>query len=113
MPVRVAGTAEFTLLWNRGEVTEKANKGLRTCIGCGTQSSKTTLYRVVRQPSGSIAFDATGRMNGRGAYVCSRECFQKASQGKLQRALKCAVSTEETARIAEELDEALESAIAR
>jgi predicted RNA-binding protein YlxR (DUF448 family) len=27
--------------------------------------------RVVRTPSGEVAVDASGRMNGRGAYLCA------------------------------------------
>lgn len=94
-------------------MTEKANKGTRTCIGCGRQAEKSSLFRVVRTAEGSARFDATGRLAGRGAYVCSRECFAAASRGRLQRALKCAVSDEEAARIAEEMDQAFLGALAR
>ena len=40
--------------------------------------------------------DATGRKNGRGAYVCpNRECFQKAVKSRgLERAFKMPISKE-------------------
>ena len=70
-------------------------KRVRTCIGCGVQSDKKALYRIVRSPEGVVSFDKTGRAAGRGAYVCSLECFEKAKKAKkIQRALK--VSVEES-----------------
>ena len=89
-----------------------AEKGTRTCIGCGLQASKASLYRIVRTADEGVLFDRSGRRAGRGAYVCSAKCFDSARRHKLQRALKCAVSDEEAARIAEELDQALEGALA-
>lgn len=67
-------------------------KRVRTCIGCGKQSDKVTYYRIVRSPEGVVSFDKGGRAAGRGAYVCSLECFDAArKQRKLQRALKMPV----------------------
>ena len=78
-------------------------KRQRTCIACGAQDDKRGLLRIVRTPSG-VAFDATGRVAGRGAYVCSPACFEVASrQGKLSRALRVKVTQEDIARIASEL----------
>lgn len=65
-------------------------------MGCGQRSDKVTLMRIMRTPEGAVAFDATGRKAGRGAYVCSLECFEKALAGrKLQRALKCGIEKED------------------
>lgn len=94
-------------------MTEVAKKRVRTCVGCGKQSDKVQLYRVVRTGDGDVRFDATGRVPGRGAYVCSRDCLQKAVQGKLQRALKCGIGKDEAARVIEEMEEALSGACAR
>lgn len=86
----------------------------RTCIGCGTQSDKVVLHRIVRMPDGAVRFDETGRLPGRGAYVCSRECLDSANaKGKLQRSLKCSVGEEEAAEVAEGLERALSGANAR
>lgn len=52
---------------------------LRTCLACGRETDKKDLVRVVRTPDGDVAVDATGKRNGRGAYVCAAtECFEKA-----------------------------------
>ncbi|MBQ9044022.1 MAG: YlxR family protein [Eggerthellaceae bacterium] len=70
---------------------EARQKRVRTCVGCGTQSDKVQLLRIVRTDEG-VKFDATGRVPGRGAYVCSQECLSDAfSSRKLQRALRCSI----------------------
>ena len=70
---------------------EATPKRTRTCVGCGKQSDKVELMRVVRTDEG-VRFDATGRMPGRGAYACTRECLVKAYETrKLQRALRCGI----------------------
>ena len=73
--------------------TEK-RKRPRTCVGCGEESPKRELLRVIRTPEGEVRYDPTGRANGRGAYVCScRECVMFAKKKKaLSRALKTDVS---------------------
>ncbi len=63
-------------------VAQKTRKGQRSCIACGKKSDKSSLYRVVRSSTGVISFDATGRVSGRGAYVCSLNCFDTACQKK-------------------------------
>jgi len=56
---------------------------LRRCLGCGESFPKKELLRVVRSPEGTVALDFTGKMSGRGAYVCKRTaCFQKARRAK-------------------------------
>ena len=71
---------------------KQAPKRQRSCIGCAEKESKQKLYRIVRTVEGDIAFDASGRKAGRGAYVCSVACFEKArKQGKLARSLKCSI----------------------
>ena len=50
---------------------------LRQCIGCGEMKSKKEMIRVIKTAEGEILLDATGRKNGRGAYLCpSMECFK-------------------------------------
>ena len=69
---------------------------LRTCVACRTTGDKRGLLRVVRQPDGAVAFDAGGKANGRGAYVCASEkCIALArKQKKLDRSLKSTVAPE-------------------
>ena len=51
----------------------------RRCVGCGKSFPKRDLIRVVRTPEGEVTLDLTGKMNGRGAYICrSAECFRTA-----------------------------------
>lgn len=72
-------------------MTEVRQKRARTCVGCGKQSTKSELLRLVRTDDG-VLFDPTGRKSGRGAYVCSASCLVNAFKSrKLQRALKCGI----------------------
>ena len=43
---------------------------LRQCIGCGEMKSKKEMIRVIKTADEEILLDATGRKNGRGAYLC-------------------------------------------
>ena len=57
----------------------KSKTPLRQCTGCREMKSKKEMIRVIRTPENEIQLDATGRKNGRGAYVClSQECLEKA-----------------------------------
>ena len=69
---------------------------LRRCLGCGESFPKKDLMRVVRSPEGEVALDFTGKMSGRGAYVCKRSaCFQKARKAKrFQNNLEISISEE-------------------
>ncbi len=67
----------------------------RTCIECRKACTKQDLIRIVRTPEGSVEYDPTGKANGRGAYVCSLACFEKAVQTrKFDRALRVSVDQE-------------------
>ncbi len=69
---------------------------MRQCTGCGEMKSKKDLIRVIKTPEDEIVIDATGKKNGRGAYLCcSLECFEKAVQRKaLERSLKVTIPKE-------------------
>jgi uncharacterized protein len=60
------------------------------CVACRTSRPKRELQRVVRTPAGDVAFDPTGRLAGRGAYVClGTDCLDLAiKKGALARALE-------------------------
>lgn len=84
-------------------MTEAREKRVRTCVGCGSKSDKVELMRIMRTPDG-VAFDATGRGAGRGAYVCSSACLEQAfATRKLQRALKCGIDKEAAEGIVEQV----------
>ena len=69
---------------------------LRQCTGCREMKSKKEMIRVLKTPENEIVLDATGRKNGRGAYVClSQECLEKAVKSRgLERSWKMAVPAE-------------------
>lgn len=79
-------------------------KRQRTCIVCRESDTKNSLLRIVRTPEGMICFDPTGKMNGRGAYVCSVSCLEKAIATKrLDSALRMKVTAEDCERIVNDL----------
>lgn len=50
----------------------------RTCMACKQKKEKKQLARIVRVQDGSIIYDQTGRVSGRGAYICKKqECLDK------------------------------------
>lgn len=67
---------------------------IRTCIACRATGSKRDLIRVVRMPAGDTIIDPTGKVSGRGAYICpSPTCIQRALKEKrLARALRSETS---------------------
>ena len=80
---------------------------LRQCIGCGEMKSKKEMIRVIKTAEGEILIDATGRKNGRGAYLCpSMECFKKAVKGRgLERSFKMAIPREVYETLEKEMEE--------
>ena len=62
----------------------------RTCVACRTTRQKRELVRVVRTPDGRVVLDESGRLAGRGAYLCrDGSCWRLAvEKGSLQRALE-------------------------
>lgn len=80
-------------------MAEERQKRARTCVGCGKQTDKVELIRIVRL-GGGAQYDPSGRVAGRGAYVCSAECLEKAfSSRKLQRALRCGIERSDVDRV--------------
>lgn len=79
---------------------------LRQCIGCGEMKSKREMIRVIRTQEGEILLDATGRKNGRGAYLCpSEECLKKAVKNKgLERSFKMAIPKEVYENLEKEME---------
>ncbi len=71
----------------------KSKVPMRQCIGCREMKSKKEMLRVLRTAEDEILLDATGRKNGRGAYLCfSRECLDKAVKSHgLERSLKTSI----------------------
>ena len=78
---------------------------LRRCCGCGESFPKKELIRMVRTPDGATQMDFTGKLSGRGVYVCrSLACFKKARKGKrLETSLECPIPEDVYNRMEEEL----------
>ena len=55
----------------------------RKCIGCNEVKNKKDLIRIVKNKAGEINIDKTGKLEGRGAYICDNiECLEKAIKAK-------------------------------
>ena len=80
---------------------------VRRCVGCQEMKNKKEMIRVIRTPEGEFELDATGKKNGRGAYLCpSRECLEKAVKSKgLERSFKQAIPPEVYSRLEKEMDD--------
>jgi len=74
---------------------------LRTCAGCRQQHPKREMVRVVHTSDGSVRTDPSGKLAGRGAYVCPRaDCWQAALRtGSLGRVLKTTISQPDGAEL--------------
>lgn len=72
--------------------------------------SKKEMIRVIRTSEGEFLLDATGRKNGRGAYLCpNSDCLAKAMKNKgLERSFKQAIPKEVYEALEKEM-EVLES----
>lgn len=76
------------------------------CVGCRAMKEKRSLVRVVRTEDGGAKVDPTGKMNGRGAYVCpDAECLRRAVKSRaLDRALEVKISPEVMEQLASEVE---------
>ena len=63
---------------------------MRTCIVCGVKGPKRALMRIVSTPEEGVKIDRTGRLPGRGAYVCGDAQCSPAElrRGRIEQALK-------------------------
>ncbi len=74
---------------------------MRQCIGCRESRSKNELIRIVKTEDEQtheirICVDRTGKVNGRGAYLCDDPaCLKKARKNNgLSRSFRMQVSAE-------------------
>ena len=79
---------------------------MRKCVGCGEMKSKKEMIRVLKTPEEEFVLDATGKKNGRGAYLYfSKDCLEKAVKGKgLERSFKQSIPREVYDRLEKEMD---------
>ena len=85
---------------------------MRQCVGCHEMKAKRDMIRVIKtapteEGETEIILDATGRKNGRGAYLCfSRDCLEKAMKNHgLERSLKAGIPDEVYERLKKELED--------
>lgn len=69
---------------------------MRKCVGCQEMKNKKEMIRIIRTAENEFMLDATGKKNGRGAYICPRkECFDRAVKSRgLERSFKQAIPEE-------------------
>ena len=69
---------------------------IRKCLACGANKEKKELIRIVKTPEDEIIVDITGKINGRGAYICNDvNCLEKAFKNKsINKSLKADVTDE-------------------
>ena len=78
----------------------------RQCMGCRERKAKKEMIRVVRGTDGTVSLDFSGKLNGRGAYICpDPECLKKAQKAKsLERALEVPIPEDVYARLHKEME---------
>lgn len=84
---------------------------LRHCKGCNAERPKGELLRVVRTPDGAVALDFTGRVSGRGVYICrDASCLRRAQKTKrLEHELGCPIPDEVFASLEAALAEGMKN----
>lgn len=56
---------------------------MRQCLGCREMRPKRDLLRIVHGTDGTICADPSGKLQGRGAYLCKNsECIHRALKNK-------------------------------
>ena len=78
----------------------------RQCRGCRERKPKREMLRVVRGTDGAVSLDFSGKVNGRGAYVCpDAECLKKAQKSRaLERCLETSVPQDVYDRMIREME---------
>lgn len=65
-------------------------------MGCNQKKNKKDLIRIVKNKDGIINIDKTGKLEGRGAYICdSIDCLEKVKKSKrLEKVLETKIDDE-------------------
>lgn len=82
---------------------------IRKCAGCFQSKPKNEFIRIVRSPSNeeniiNISIDKTGKLQGRGSYVCNDpNCLKAACKARrFERAFSCKIPREIYQKLEEE-----------
>ncbi len=78
---------------------------MRRCVGCMESKPKRELIRIVYTGEGQLIVDSTGKVNGRGVYLCPKaDCIANArKRNAIARGLARDVDQEELNKIFEGL----------
>lgn len=66
---------------------------MRMCLGCNEMKPKKELIRMVKSPEGEVSLDFTGKMPGRGAYICrDSQCLAKVRKSRrFEKSFSCKI----------------------
>ena len=85
-------------------------KPQRSCVSRRTVRDKSDLLRVVMTPEGDVVYDPTGKLAGRGAYLCrNEECITQELKkaARLSKGLKKPLTEDEIKALAKSLMESI------
>lgn len=78
---------------------------MRKCIACMESKPKKELLRIVKTSNNEIRFDSTGKLNGRGLYVCSMECLNRAIKTKrIDKIFEINLSDDDRTKLTQDID---------
>ena len=85
----------------------KQHVPLRSCVFCRKKTKKSELLRIVATKN-TVEVDRTGKLSGRGAYVCIEGgCIEESmANGRIDNALRRKLSAEEWAGLKLEIGKA-------
>lgn len=78
-------------------------------MGCRQLRPKAELLRIVKTPQDEVLLDSTGKVSGRGAYVCGLGCLKNTKRRHLSTALRVEIDDDLTKRLEQELTSMEES----
>ena len=81
---------------NTSSQSNKERVPQRTCVACRQVRPKRDLVRLVRNSSGGVEIDLSGRKSGRGAYLCRTPlCWEAGlNRGRLDHELETKLTAE-------------------
>ncbi|MBQ2390326.1 MAG: YlxR family protein [Clostridia bacterium] len=81
---------------------------MRLCLGCNEMKPKRELVRIVKNKEGEVNLDTTGRMPGRGAYICRKsDCLAAAIKTKrINRTFSTVLDEDMISRLEKEMQDA-------